>query len=730
MLENLFMTDRRKKLTFFYSCFDFFFVVISDIYLLYGINRKGMNLKALRLFLIILIGAIAHNTFSSAGVDPDTLAVLKPASKHLKETYLVTTLLNRNHYRKLPLDDSLSTVIYNNYLESLDNNKAYFLKSDIEYFDKYKEQLDDDIRRGNVDVAFQIFRMFRERANTRLNYVFSLIEKGFDYSIEESIPSEDLNQFWAETNEEVNERWRKIIKSQAVNLKLAKKDDEEIKETLTKRYKRYRKGINQYNSDDVFQFFMNSYTESFDPHTNYFSPISSENFKINMSLSLEGIGARLTQRLDYTLVDEIIAGGPAYKSKAIHKNDKIVAVAQGDDDEFVDVIGWRLQDVVQLIRGPKGSVVRLQLIKGDAAINALPDTLRLVRDKIKLEEQSAKAEIIPLTEGNDQFKLGVITIPSFYINFDEARSGVKDYKSTTRDVKKLLEELQQKEVDGILIDLRYNGGGSLKEAIDLTGLFIQDGPVVQVRNTDGSVNIKKDVDRSIQYNGPLAVLINRFSASASEIFAGAIQDYQRGIIVGEQSFGKGTVQNLIGLNQLFPADNDKMGQLKLTLAKFYRVSGSSTQNIGVLPDIKFPAYIESNEFGESSRPNSLPWDMITTSNYYPTNNISPELITKLKMLYEEHLNSDPGLKELLTEIEEAKRARASDVISLNLEQRQKELDESEERKNKANAGLEASAGKYNAEVTFSEENNEKLGEDPYLKEGLRLLAELVKSKIG
>lgn len=719
-----------NKIYLFYSCLSVFFVHKSDIYLLYKINLKGMNLKALRTYLMVSVLFFSTQIVQGKNYNGDTLVVLKPATKHAKETYLVNNLLGKNHYRKIELNDSLSRVIYKNYLGSLDNSKAYFLKSDIEYFNKYELQLDDDLRRGNLDVAFQIFRMFRERSNSRLDYVFDIIDNGFDFDKNEAISADNDDETWAETNDEVKERWRKIIKSQALSLKLADKEEEDIKETLTKRYKRYRKGINQYNSDDVFQFFMNAYTESFDPHTNYFSPISSENFKINMSLSLEGIGARLTQRLDYTMVDEVIAGGPAFKSKGIHKNDKIVAVAQGDEEDFVDVIGWRLQDVVQLIRGPKGSIVRLQLLKDDSPANGAPEVLRLERDKVKLEEQSAKAEVVPITEAGQVFNLGVITIPSFYINFDDARNGVEDYKSTTRDVKKLLEDLNAKNVDGVLIDLRYNGGGSLKEAIDLTGLFIEDGPVVQVRNSNGSIDVNKDRDPAVQFDKPLAVLINRFSASASEIFAGAIQDYKRGVIVGETTFGKGTVQNLIGLNQLFPGDKDKMGQLKLTLAKFYRVTGSSTQNIGVTPDVEFPSAFSAADFGESSRPNALPWDKIPTSTFYPTNNISKEMIDKLGELYQDHLSEDPDLQELIVDIREAKKRREEENISLNYEERKKETEASEERKNNSNASLEASAGSYNPELIFSEDKGEELNEDPYLKEGLKLLAELVKSKVG
>lgn len=659
----------------------------------------------------------------------DTLAVLEPSPKYLKETYLINNNLKHYHYRKLDLGDSLSKVIFDNYLESLDYNKTYFLKNDIEYFKKYELEFDDHIREGNVEVAFQIFRIFRERANARIDHVKLIAEQGFDYTVNETLSLENKELDWASDIDEVNERWRKIVKNQAVNLILSGKKEEDVKDALINRYERYRKGINQYNSDDVFQFFMNAYTEAYDPHTNYFSPISSEDFNISMSLSLEGIGARLTQSLDYTVIDDVIPGGPAYKSKELQKDDKIIAVGQGEDEEMVDVIGWRLRDVVQLIRGPKGTTVRLHVLKGNDSPGAPPKEIRIIRDKIKLEEQSAKAEVIPITDGNTTFNLGVITLPSFYIDFDEARRGVKDYKSTTRDVKKIIDDLQEQKVDGILIDLRFNGGGSLKEAIDLTGLFIDKGPVVQVKDSEGGIDVKRDTDFKVHYDGPLAVLINRFSASASEIFSGAIQDYNRGVVLGEASFGKGTVQNLIDLNRMFPSDSDKLGQLKLTLAKFYRVTGSSTQNIGVTPDIEFPSPYSAEDFGESSRPNALPWDQIPSSYYSATNHVSPKMVQNLRKLYAYHLKNDIALKHRNEDVEELTREQKKNYISLNLEERIKERDQDDE-ESKQRRSLEESAGKIDSEFTVSEDNQERLLNDLELKESLRLLAGLIREKVG
>lgn len=680
-----------------------------------------MNLSEMKKMLIVGMLVFVAG-LSQAFAQKDSLAEIEPAQKHLMEIQLTMNILNKYHYLKLDMQDSLSSVIFNNYFDALDANRTYFSKSDIDYFSKYEFQLDDDLRMANVDVAFQIFRIFRERANTRYSDIEEIIENGFDFTRDESIDISDDEIAWAATDAEIKERWRKMIKSQALSLKLSGKDDSGISKTLKERYSRLLKGINQYNSDDVFQFFMNAVASTYDPHTNYFSPISSENFNINMNLSLEGIGARLTQSLDYTVINEVIAGGPAYKSKRLHKDDKIIGVAQGEE-EFVDVIGWRLQDVVQLIRGPKGSTVRLQYLKGGE--ESMIKEVTLIREKINLEDESAKAEMIPISKGNQVYNLGVITIPSFYMNFEDARNGVPDYRSVSRDVEKLIDELKSKDVDGIMIDLRFNGGGALPEAINLTGLFIDHGPVVQVKHSNGRIEVQKNQNFGVTYDGPLAVLVNRFSASASEIFSAAIQDYKRGVILGESTFGKGTVQQMAGFNRQFPNFPERMGNLKFTLSKYYRVNGSSTQNIGVAPDIEFPATFDADEYGESSRPNALKWDQISSSYFEPTNTITTDLINNLNALYQQDLKTDIDLKNLQEDISEMKENRNRKELSLNYAQRQAEREEDNEA-NELQKKLSESAGKIYQEYSVSEEDQKKLREDPYLKEGLRLLAEMVR----
>lgn len=652
----------------------------------------------------------------------DTLKVLAPQEEHPSEAYVITNLLKRIHYRKLSLSDSLSSVIFDNYFTSLDPNKAYFFAADVAKFEKLRTELDDQIPSGELQFAYDVFTLYRQRALTQIDYVFTLLDTEFDFSKDEMYEFDREDAEWPTNEEEQNEIWRKIIKNQALSYKLAGREWDDIAKSLTTRYKRIQKAIYQYNSEDVFQSYMNAYTNAYDPHTDYFSPPDAANFQIEMGLSLEGIGARLTQNLDYTEVAEIIPGGPAYKSKAIQKDDKIIGVAQGDDGEFLDVIGWRLDDVVEKIRGPKGSIVRLQILKASEGINGMPDTLRLERDKIKLEDQAAKAEMIPMSEGNSTYKLGVITVPSFYLNFDDLRAGKEDYRSTTRDVKNLISELKEQGMDGLMIDLRFNGGGALQEAIELSGLFIPDGPMVQVRNYDQTVDRMDDEDGGeVFYDGPLAVLVNRGSASASEIFAGAIQDYRRGIIIGESTFGKGTVQNIIELNRYIRNPDLNLGQIKMTLAKFYRVSGSSNQRVGIAPDVQFPSIYAQDEFGEASRENALPWDEIASASYKPTNTISEELLDYLNDLYREDLNTDPDLQKLLRDIEKANKNRDQKSVSLNID----------ERKSNQNTDDELETEVNDSEVVTNDDDMaKKLKNDPYLKEGLRLLAAMKKYKVG
>ncbi|MTI19731.1 tail-specific protease, partial [Fulvivirga sp. RKSG066] len=607
---------------------------------------------------------------------------LSPKPHYGEEAKLVSQILDTYHFKKIRLNDSLSSVILDQYIETLDNNKSYFLASDIASFERYRNSLDDLTRAGDLSHAYEIYDVFKTRFEDRMSYVMDeLVDKEFDYSIDEQYNTDRSEEGWASSQKELNELWRKVIKSQALSLKLNGKEKDEIKDLITKRYERFQKAISQYNAEDIFELYMNTVAEAFDPHTNYFSPKTSDRFKQNMSLSLEGIGARLQSENDYTKVVQILPGGPAEKSDQLHENDRIVGVAQGEDGEMVDVIGWRLDDVVQLIKGPKGTTVRLEILPAETGINGPSEEIVLQRDKIKLEDQEAKSELLSFRKDGRDYKIGVISLPTFYMDFKAYQEGDPNYTSTTRDVKRLVKELQEQDIDGLLMDLRNNGGGSLAEAIDLTGLFIKDGPVVQVKTSNNKIEIGEDEDPEVVYDGPMAVLINRFSASASEIFAGAIQDYERGVVMGEQTFGKGTVQSVIDLGRYLNVPEDQqVGQLKITLQKFYRVTGSSTQHLGVNPDISFPSAFKAEDFGESASESALPWDQIRSTNFDNTHNISSQLLSRLNNGYYQRLESDPGLKELVAETNQLKQTLETKVISLNEAVRQKEVEEAQKKK--------------------------------------------------
>ncbi len=647
-------------------------------------SKIGQTMKYGLLTVLLLVSAYIF-TAKSTVVKADDIAiydstnVIEPKNYYSFENQLITTILSRYHFRKLNLNDSLSSIIYDNYLTSLDYGKVYFLKSDIDEFEKYQNKIDDLLLDGDISFFYDVFNIYLKRVNERENYIETLLNNEFDFSTDEVFILKRDSINWAADLDELNDRWKKRIKNDAITYKLNDKDWDYIQSTLLKRYKNYAKFLNQYNSEDVFQLAMNSYTQSIDPHTNYLSPITSDNFKIEMSLSLEGIGARLQAEDDYTKIVEIIPGGPAYKSKSLNPDDKIIAVAQGEDGEFVDIVGWRVTEAVKLIRGPKGTTVKLQIIPSKSDVNGKIKEVSLVRDKVKIEDQSAKKDVIEIIDENTPLRIGVIQIPSFYIDFEGQRNGEKDYKSTTRDVKNLITELKSEKVDGIIVDLRNNGGGSLIEAIELTGLFIKEGPVVQVKNSDGSIEIGDDPDPDIHYDGPLAVIVNRFSASASEIFSAAIQDYGRGIILGEQTFGKGTVQNLIDLNRLSSRQKGELGQVKLTIAKYYRVNGGSTQHLGVIPDITFPNYFEADEFGESSEKNALPWDQIESSEYEIYYDLS-KFLPFLKKKHQTRMADNIEYQQMLQEITEFRENRKRSSLSLNLSQRSQEKQEVEDRK--------------------------------------------------
>ncbi len=592
---------------------------------------------------------------------------LEPSKEEIKAARSSVLMLKHLHYEHKKLNDALSSVVFDRYLKDLDGSRSYFLASDIKEFEAYRNELDDDLTKGELGHAFFIYSRFQQRGTERLNYVLHALSKGvehLDFSTNVSLETKREDVPWPKSTDELDNLWHKRLMSTVLSLKLSGKDNAAITKMLTKRYQTQLNNMNRNKADDVFQIFMNSFAETYDPHTEYFSPRTSENFNINMSLSLEGIGAVLQSEDEYTKIVRLVPAGPAEKSKQLKPNDRIVAVAQANDD-FVDVIGWRVDEVVDLIRGPKDSVVRLQVLPASAVDEHQTKIVTITRKTIKLEEQAARKRIIEITRNNKPYKIGVITLPTFYADFAAMQAGDPNYRSTTRDVTHLITELKAEKVDGLVLDLRNNGGGSLSEANSLVGLFIETGPTVQVKNANGEVELLGDSDASVAYDGPLVVMVNRLSASASEIFAGAIQDYGRGLIVGSTSFGKGTVQSLRDLNH---------GQLKLTEAKFYRISGASTQHKGVEADVNFPNIFQGADVGESSLENALTWDTIGSARYLPFNGFSRQLAA-LRIKSQERQANDPDFRYLNEQIALAETLKKDTTISLNEAKRRKEQDD-------------------------------------------------------
>lgn len=657
----------------------------------------------------------------------DSTKVIVPDEFYQQQSRVLLNMLRVYHFKKPQLNDSISSVIFDEYIKNLDVTKSYFLKSDVERFEKYRYNFDEMINNGSLEIPYQIFDVFKRRVNERIEFVKKTLQTEFDFAVNETFTPDREKAEWSKTVDEINEIWRLRLKNDALGLVLSNKDAKKVYSDLLKRYQNFHRVILQYEAEDVFSIYINSVTQTLDPHTDYFSPANSDNFNIAMKLSLEGIGATLRPDGDYTTVVGVVQGGPAQKSNQIHEEDRIVGVAQGDDGEMVDVIGWRLDDVIQLIRGKKGTLVRLQVLKKVEGDNALPKEIKLVRDKVKLEDQAAKSDIINFEQNGKQFKVGVIDLPTFYTDFEGQRLGKPDYKSTTRDVKALIEKFKEEKVDGILMDLRGNGGGSLQEAIQLTGLFIKDGPVVQVKNTNNIIEVNRDPDPTIFYDGPLAIVVNRSSASASEIFAGAIQDYGRGVIIGEKTWGKGTVQNMVDLGMLIRAEGKKAGQIKLTQAKFYRVNGSSTQRKGVMPDILFPSRFESDEVGEEARSSALAWDQIPSSEYIPYMNLSnviPELISK----HEARAKKDPEYQLELDEINGYKKVREQKEFSLNKEIRKTERDDAEAARKKREDERSKLLGLKIEDKKEVSAATQKKSIDYNLRESGRILADLILSK--
>ena len=605
--------------------------------------------------------------------------VLEPVSRHEQIGLMVADFVEQSHYRHASIDDDLSSEVLDRYIDSLDNNRVYFLAGDIEAFEQYRYQLDDMIRTEPLDPVFGMFEVYRTRVRERLDFALTQLETEPDFSIEEDYVFDRDGMPWAESRKELDEIWRQRVKNDALNLKLADKEWEETYEVLEKRYTRFLKRMDQLKSDDVFETFMNAFAHTLDPHSSYLSPRNSEEYRIQMSLSYFGIGASLQIDEDNVMVTvlNIIPGGPAAMDGRLQPKDRITAVGQGKDSELEDVIGWRLDDVVDLIRGEAGSVVRLQILSDGALPGAPPKILDLTRNQVKLEEQAAKSEIVTVPRDGRDWSIGVIEVPSFYRDYGALSRGDKDYKSTTKDVKRLIGELEEKGIDGLVIDLRDNGGGHLTEATALSGLFIDNGPVVQLRHENGRINRLDDPDPvpRVAYNGPLAVLVNRYSASASEIFAAAIQDYRRGVIIGQRTFGKGTVQNLYALDQYARvSEGEGLGQLTLTMGKYYRVTGESTQHRGVSPDIELPSHINAAEVGESVRETALPWDTIRTTRFTPGQPLD-STISSLIASHSVRTEDDPDFQYMVGGIRDIEEIRSRKKLSLNIEARKVEREE-------------------------------------------------------
>lgn len=626
---------------------------------------------------------------------------LHPDEQQSIVTREVANLITKYNYKRVALNDSLSAVIFNRYLKSLDENHNYLLASDIASFDKYKTVLDDDIKAGDLNNVFTIFNTYKQRYNERIKYSLSQLDKNFDFTQNETFTYDRDSLPWAANEAEMNAIWTKRVKYDLLNLKLATPDMVKNKTTLRKRYDNLLSQSNKLANTDVVHIFMDALTNAIDPHTNYFNPSDAAQFNMEMSRSLEGIGATLGSENEYVTIKSIVAGGPADKSKQITIDDRIIAVGQGKDGEYQDIIGWRLDNAITLIRGPKGTLVRLKILPKGKSASDRPKIIEIVRDKIVLQDMSVKKEIKIYNENGKTVKIGIINVPAFYLDFAAYKAGDANYKSTTRDVRLILDTLKKENVDGIVMDLRQNGGGSLVEAVDLTGLFIKNGPVVQVRDTRNKVEVDEDEDPSVAWTGPMAVLVDRASASSSEIFSAAIQDYGRGIILGTQTYGKGTVQSVINLDEVIspsvrdminniaqkatgngttiksaPGVNSKFGQLNLTMAKFYRVSGGSTQHKGVTPDLDFPAIIPVDKYGEDTEPSALPYDMIRPSTYTKTGDFAT-VLPQLRKMHNDRMASSASYKYLLEDIADYRKRDAEKSITLNEQQLKTQRDADE-----------------------------------------------------
>lgn len=629
--------------------------------------------------------------FLSLGLPPVALAAEAtadesgPQARHEASAQIIAELLSHYHYRSQPVDDQLSRAALSAYLDNLDPQRFFFLQSDVERLQPLRTRLDDQLKAGNLQAAWDIFELYRNRVAERAEYARGLLAGPLDFSDRETLNTDRSDAAWPEDLQALNDLWRRRVENDVLSLQLSGTPEEDIVETLSQRYAQLARNLEQYGPNDVFEIYMNSWTNLYDPHTSYLSPRTRENFDINMSLSLQGIGALLRSDGNYTEIVELIQGGPAARSGKLEVGDRIVGVAQADDP-YVSVVGWRLPDVVDLIRGPKGSVVRLQVLSSTAAEGERRD-VAITRNEIELTERAASASV----ETPEDARIGVIELGSFYHDFGEDSAGDGQPRSTTRDVRKLLHDLIDQGIEGLVIDLRGNAGGSLLEATRLTGLFVDAGPIVQVRYSDGEKSILRDEDNGrVVYDGPLTVLVDGFSASASEIFAAAIQDYGRGVIVGGQTFGKGTVQDLVDLNRYRVAGEGRAGSLKFTRAKYYRITGGSTQLRGVQPDISLAGLLSnSRSITERAEPHALPWDEIDSLPFRERGDVD-SLIPELQRRHEQRRESNAALAALSREIDLRRAELERETVSLNREIRSAERERREqERLEAVNRKLDA-----------------------------------------
>ncbi|MBX4997065.1 carboxy terminal-processing peptidase [Rhizobium lentis] len=671
--------------------------------------------------------ALAPSAYAEVASPP----ALKPLTRQAQAAELSAQFLSRYSYKPVPLDDALSARVMDGFIKSLDPDRMLFLQADIDTFMAHRSEIDDAIERQDLKIPFAIFNAYQDRVVDRMTYARSLLKQGFDFSGKEDYAVLRDKAPWPQSEAESNDLWRKRVKNDWLRLKLGGKDEAAIRETLDKRYENTLERAYKFKSDDVFQSFMDAYSNAIDPHTDYFGAAASVDFNVSMKLSLFGIGAVLQERDDYTTIRELVPGGPAQLSGKLAVGDRITGVGQGKDGPIKEVVGTRLDEVVQMIRGKKGTVVRLDILPADAGADGVHRVISLVRDKISLDKQAARKTVLSVKAGETTRKIGIITLPVFYEDFEAKNKGDKDYKSASRDVAKLLGELNEEKVDGVLIDLRNNGGGSLDEAIDLTGLFIGKGPVVQQRASNGKIEVKSADLRTPAWTGPLGVLINRGSASASEIFAAAIQDYGRGVIIGEPSFGKGTVQTVVDLDQIVHNSKPEFGELKVTIAQFFRINGGTTQLRGVTPDISLPGLSDPTNFGETSYDNALPWAEIKPAKYAPEGDVTA-LLPALQSRHDARAKADPDFQRLLQDIADLKAQREKGVVSLNEAERRKEAAAREARfKARAEAGddenpagddgLQADERSLSADIAM--ENARKKAKDVLLDESAAIVAD-------